>query len=278
MDEQAAHEWNRRVYDSAAVVEMYATSFVRMGLLEAEKRIIAHLGDRIVGRSVLDIGVGGGRTAPHLHAIAGRYLGIDYAPEMIRRCRGQFPGLEFRCCDARHLECCDSESFEVAWFSFNGIDYAFPADRIRIIEEVRRVLRPGGTFAFCSHNVRARPWRPRPWPRLVFDGDPRQLIGRNLAALRDHLASHFFYQRNRRREVHGDGYAMRVDQAHEYRLLTYHVSLAYQVGQLAASGFGEVEVFGKDGTPRGRDEDPTDAWLYYLARKPETSRAGPDPA
>jgi SAM-dependent methyltransferase len=187
---------------------------------------------------------------------------------MIRRCRAQFPGLEFRCWDARDLGGCESSSFDVAWFSFNGIDYAFPRDRVRIIGEVGRVLRPGGSFVFCSHNIRARPWRPRAWPSLVFDRDPRRLIGRNLNVLRKHLVSHYFYRRNRRREVHGNGYAVRMDQAHEYRLLTYHVSLHYQLSQLADSGFGEVEVFGADGTPRGRGDDPTDPWLYYLASKP----------
>jgi hypothetical protein len=58
-----------------------------------------------------------------------------------------------------------------------------------------------------------------------------------------------------------------VDQAHEYRLLTYHVSPGYQVAQLTALGFGPVEILGADGTSRGPDDDPDDAWLYYLARK-----------
>jgi hypothetical protein len=72
MNEQALFEWNRRVYDSPDVAEIYAPSFVRMGLLPAEKLILFHLGARILGRSILDLGGGGGRIAPHLHDIASR--------------------------------------------------------------------------------------------------------------------------------------------------------------------------------------------------------------
>ena len=39
-----------------------------------------------------------------------------------------------------------------------------------------------------------------------------------------------------------------MDQAHEYRLLTYHVSRNYQVNQLAALGFDGIEVFRANGT------------------------------
>jgi SAM-dependent methyltransferase len=181
--------------------------------------------------------------------------------------------LEFLSSDARRLEGCDTDSFDVVWFSFNGIDYSLKDDRRRIMAEVRRVLKTGERFVFSSHNLRARPWRPRRQPRLVFDRDPRQFVRRNLTIIRKHLTSHYYYRRNRRCELHGDGYALPVDQAHEYRLLTYHVSLRYQVDQLAAWGFYDIEVFGADGTPRGQGEDPPDAWLHYLARK---SGASPD--
>ena len=162
----------------------------------------------------------------------------------------------------------DSDSFDVAWFSFNGIDYVSPEGRVRILEEVRRILRPGGTFCFSSHNLRAKPWKPRLRPSFVLDPNPGRLLIRNFAILRKYAVSHYFYRRNKSREVHGEGFAIRVDQAHEYRLLTYHVSPGYEVNQLSALGFGEIEVLGADGNPPARGEGPSDAWLYYLARKP----------
>jgi SAM-dependent methyltransferase len=268
---RTACERNRLVYDSAAVAEVYATSFVRMGLLDAEKVILARLGDRITGKAVLDLGVGGGRTAPHLGALAGRYLGVDYADAMVQRSQVQFPGLDFRVGDARRLDGIGGDEFDVVWFSFNGIDYVDPDGRTLILQEARRILRPGGTFVFSSHNVRSRRWRPRPLPALVFDRHPGRLVLRNLAVFRKHLASHYHYRRNKRREIHGDGFALRVDQAHEYRLLTYHVLPRYQVDQLTSLGFIEVEVLGADGRPCAPEGDPADAWLYYLARKADRS-------
>ena len=57
-------DWNQSALDSVAVAEIYATSFVRKRLLDAEKQILSLLGDRVAGKEILDIGVGGGRTAP----------------------------------------------------------------------------------------------------------------------------------------------------------------------------------------------------------------------
>jgi len=250
------------------VADIYATSFVRMGLLDAERKILSRLGDHAAGKVILDIGVGGGRTAPHLHSIASRYVGIDYAAEMVERCREQFPGLDFRLCDAQAMVEFDADSFDFAWFSFNGIDYASPEGRVGILEEVRRVLRPEGMFCFSSHNLRAKPWHPPLKPRFIFDSNPGRLLSRNVAAVRRYVLSHYYYRRNKRREFHGDEFSIRVDQSHEYRLLTYHVTLRYQAQQLKSTGFVGIEAFGADGAPLSLDDDPVDAWLYYLARKP----------
>jgi SAM-dependent methyltransferase len=265
-------DWNQGVYDSPAIADVYADSFVRMGLLDAERRILDRLGNLLEGKAILDIGVGGGRTAAYLGEIAGRYVGIDYAKEMVSRCRERFPGLDFRRLDARDMSEFAKRSFDVVLFSFNGIDYTLPDGRVRILEEVWRVLKSGGTFFFSSHNVRARAWRPRLRPNLVFEPNPARLLRRNLSALRKHIRSHYYYRRNKKQEVHGDGFSIRVDQAHEYRLLTYHVSPGYQTDQLRAVGFDEVMIFGNDGEPIASGDGPTDPWLYYVARSRRPER------
>ena len=60
--------------------------------------------DRIEGQRVLDLGCGGGRTSPWLHALASRYLGVDYSAKMIEVCRGRYPELAFRQGNARESE------------------------------------------------------------------------------------------------------------------------------------------------------------------------------
>jgi ubiquinone/menaquinone biosynthesis C-methylase UbiE len=264
MDGRAAYDWNQRVYDMAVVAKDYCTT---SDLLMSEEAILAHIDDRIRGKSVLDIGVGGGRTTAHLAALAGRYVGIDYSAAMIRLCQARFPSIEFHVCSATDLSILEDDSIDVAWFSFNGIDYAYPADRVRILEEVRRVLRPRGTFVFSSHNLKTRLWRPALWPQLKWDWPPSRNLGGNLSSIRDHLISIYYFCRNKPHEIFGDGYAVRVDQAHEYRLLTYHVSPRYQVHQLETLLYDEIEVVAVNGSFLSRDDDPNDVLLYYVARK-----------
>jgi ubiquinone/menaquinone biosynthesis C-methylase UbiE len=122
------------------------------------------------GIAILDLGVGGGRTTAFLSAIASRYVGIDYAPEMIAACRKKFPQLEFATANAADLSRFTSSSFDAAVMAFNGIDYVIPdQSRFRALEEIRRVLKPGGILIFSSHNPRSIRVRPSWNPQRVRD-------------------------------------------------------------------------------------------------------------
>ena len=46
------------------------------------------------GSAILDLGVGGGRTTSYLASRASRYVGVDYAPAMVKACRGRVSGPE----------------------------------------------------------------------------------------------------------------------------------------------------------------------------------------
>src|SRR3984957_15740588 len=105
------------------------------------------------GIALLDLGVGGGRTTPYLSIVASRYVGMDYAEEMIRVCRSKFPQLEFVLGDASDLSRFDDASFDAVIFTFNGIDYLAPdLERQQCLRECHRVLKPGGLFIFSVHN------------------------------------------------------------------------------------------------------------------------------
>jgi len=47
----------------------------------------------------------------------------------------------------------ENDIFDFALFSFNGIDHIDCHDRIKVFQEVKRVLRKSGSFCFSSHNV-----------------------------------------------------------------------------------------------------------------------------
>jgi SAM-dependent methyltransferase len=141
-------ERNFDVFSSPDVVKHYANL---SGLQPAESYAFENFVPQ--GASVLDIGVGCGRTTPYLAAKARRYVGIDYVKAMIDICAARFPANTFRCADATRLTGFENDSFDVVVISFNGIDaISTREDRLRCISEVFRVLAPRGRFIFSSHN------------------------------------------------------------------------------------------------------------------------------
>jgi SAM-dependent methyltransferase len=164
VDEIGAH--NREQFDAPDAVRDYEQM---EGLTPCE----AELFERHVapGVRVLDLGVGAGRTTPWLRARASTYVGIDYAPGMVEAARRLHPDADLRVGDASDLAAFPDDAFEVVVFSYNGIDYLDDAGRGRVLDEVRRVLVPGGTYLFSTHNARAvigrLPKTSSPLPRRV---------------------------------------------------------------------------------------------------------------
>ena len=147
---------NLPVYNTREVAEHYAA----LNYLSPCERALfeAHLRP---GIDILDLGVGGGRTTEYLSSIARRYVGVDYAPEMVAICRAKYPQLEFQTADAADLSTFADGSFDAVVFAFNGLDY-IPSDenRGKCLQECRRVLRMEGTLIFSTHNPRAILIRP----------------------------------------------------------------------------------------------------------------------
>jgi ubiquinone/menaquinone biosynthesis C-methylase UbiE len=108
------------------------------------------------GMSVLDLGVGGGRTTSCLSRVASRYVGVDSSEAMIRASRRRFPDLNFLLADASDLSAFEDASFDAVVFSYNGLDCVVPDEkRQRCFRECWRVLRPDGVFVFSSRNPRS---------------------------------------------------------------------------------------------------------------------------
>lgn len=142
---------NQQLYAKGEVVAYYAEAD---WIFPAERYLFSkYVPD---GAHLLDVGVGGGRTTPLLSARAKRYLGIDYSEAMVAECRKRFPDLEFMVADATNLQRIADASFDIAIFSFNGIDY-IPSDEARIecLRELARVTRANGHVIISSHNARA---------------------------------------------------------------------------------------------------------------------------
>jgi SAM-dependent methyltransferase len=141
---------NLQVYSRPDVVDFYVQL---EGLFPTEEYLFSKYIP--VGSNVLDVGVGAGRTTPHLAARAKRYVGVDCSPPMIEQCRRRFPAFEFILANATDLSGIPDASFDAAVFSYNGIDYV-PTDEARItcLRELRRVTRPSGSIILSSHHAR----------------------------------------------------------------------------------------------------------------------------
>ena len=105
------------------------------------------------GSKVLDLGCGTGRTTRYLKDERGaNVVGVDVAPNMVKRATELHPDIEFRVADARSLPY-ENGYFDHVVFSFNGIDYIYPKEeRLRALKEINRVLKSLGHFIFSFHN------------------------------------------------------------------------------------------------------------------------------
>jgi SAM-dependent methyltransferase len=257
---------NLRSYRSALQTWHYARS---VRLLRCEEVLFDRLADEFKGKRILDIGVGGGRTTPFLRLISKNYMGIDYSPEMIARCRLRFPDVNFRVYDARKLGLMPVGSFDLVVFSFNGIDYMGHENRLTVLKGVRRILAPGGAFLFASHNRRAPIIEPWSLGNLPLDVNPLRDPKDFLSRLAQYPLGIMNAARVRKHRRYYAEYELRNDQGNQYALITYYIHYQDQVFQLTEQiGFTSVEGFDFAGaliTPE-RSFENQEPWIYYLCR------------
>jgi SAM-dependent methyltransferase len=236
----------------------------RLALEPPERALLEELRAQLPEMDVLDIGVGAGRTAHTIAAVAGRYVGVDLSPSMIESARAlvrEDDRVSFEVGDARDLSCFHGRGFGLVLFSHNGIDGVSLEDRQIVLREVRRVVADGGVFAFSAHSLLALPFSSalrRPSLRSPLRSTWRSVDRSARLALL-----------NRRVDLDAarrQGWARIRDEAHGFSLLQYYVMPAVQLEQLAEAGFAEARVFDM----RGREVDPTspgrDPHLFYVCR------------
>jgi SAM-dependent methyltransferase len=240
---------NHRTYETTYAVRQYA----ELSELQApEQTILGIVGPSLAEAHMLDLGVGGGRTTVHFGPRSGEYTGADYSQGMIDVCRKRFAGTpyQFQVADARDLPFPDGV-FEFVLFSFNGIDYVPHAERMRILAEIHRVTRPGGRFAFSTHNLDNAPslltFKPSRHPRAMLRQIQLRIANRPL------------------REIASRDWAILQDGALHGGLQTYYVKRSEQLRQLEEAGFTDTQVFQLDGA--AAREGATDPWLYYLCSR-----------
>ena len=143
---------NKDIYESNDIVKSYSHDNY---IFSPELAIIKKLKEESISGSMLDIGMGAGRTTKHFSTHFKKYIGLDYSQTMVSMARKQFANYsncEFINGDARSMSMFSDNSFDFILFSFNGIDCVSIADREIVLKEIYRVAKPSALFFFSFHN------------------------------------------------------------------------------------------------------------------------------
>jgi len=247
---------NTRRWRAAGAVQEFANRVLRPAEAMILLRHRADLGDR-----VLEIGCGAGRVTGYLLELAVAVTGIDIAADMVEHCRAVYPAGTFAEADLRDLGGFADATFEAVVAPFNVISVLGHDERGRFLDELARILVPGGLLVFSAHNrafiphVRSPAW--------VVARDPLVMLER-LRHLPRSVRNH---RRLRRLERSEQGYALVNDNALDFGLLHYYIGRDEQERQLAEHGFSLIECLALDGSTVPPGEPAAgESELHYVAR------------
>ncbi len=223
-----------------------------------EKSCLGFFSNRLSSLSLLDIGIGGGRTTFHLKDKVLKYTGIDYSELMIEVCRNRFPEMnseQLQVGDVRSLKFSDS-SFDLVFFSYNGLDSIGHEDRCKALSEMVRIIKPDGWLLFSSHNL----------PALAKDIFKRNTILGKIRSLIVYLFILIF--NGDILKLRKKNWAVIHDDGNGFKMHNYYVNPSAQVKELIELGCKEIFIYNRLGEILNFDQAliSTDPWLHYLAK------------
>jgi ubiquinone/menaquinone biosynthesis C-methylase UbiE len=257
---------NKRVYESEDVIRFYVE---QSDLQKPEATILNELRNKLSKMSMLDIGVGAGRTTTHFAVLAKEYLGIDYSNKMINACLEKFKKypakISFLTADARAMKLFRDNTFDFVLFSFNGIDYMDYEERMRTLREIRRVIRAGGYFCFSTHNLSFLLKK----CSIQLSKHPVIFVSRVFRLLQMRLLNNREAWKAIRSPSSKQQHCMVNDGAMDFRLKTYYVSPAEQLKQLSKLGYENTKMYSlTSGKEIENPNNSVDNWIYYLSQTP----------
>jgi len=255
---------NKKIWDENDVVEKYKKQKGWMGeLLAPEKSVLQFVKDNNFN-TMLDLGVGTGRTTSFFLPYIQKYHGIDYSEKMIECCKNRFENYRnasFQVNDARNLECYENQYFDFILFSCNGLDYMDHNDRIKTIKEIYRICKPNGFFCFSTHNELSI----KNYYKVKFTLHPTRMI--------NNIKKYIKFKQNNPglNKLNYGPYVYVNDPCNNWRIITYYIDPQYQNRQLDEIGFDTKYTYalesGIENSNMNNLKINKDKWIYFLAQK-----------
>ena len=263
------------LYNSESISGEYAK---RDYLEGAESAIIEKFRSMFKEMDMLDMGVGGGRTTKYFAPLVRSYIGADYAPNMIAKCKIRYKDkYYFVESDVRSMNMFGNSMFDFVLFSYNGIDSFNHEDRLTALKEIRRVLRSNGYFYFSSHNLN--------WENLsdLFSfksdkagtdknnssGDFIRFFGHNIKSgfkkVRLNILNRSLHRKDFVQRLRENQKGLLFDSSLNGKASVYYITRAEQIRQLEDAGFKNITTYSRNGTNTENEAILNrDGWIYYL--------------
>jgi SAM-dependent methyltransferase len=139
-------------YDDTFMDTMASAYLERTPWTELRLAAVRDLVEPEPGERILDLGCAAGAITHFLSGLGAETVGVDAEPRAVEKARELFPELEFVVADVAALPFEDA-SFDKA-VAADLVEHLDDATFDRMLGELRRVLRPGGTFTLYTPNPR----------------------------------------------------------------------------------------------------------------------------
>jgi SAM-dependent methyltransferase len=169
-------------------------SFFAAAKVDALRELIATRLHGMQNLHLLDVGCGVGEFHPLLRGMFGRVCGADVSAASIAQARIRNPEVQYEAYVGEALPY-DSATFDLS-IAICVLHHVLPPQRVGLLREMRRVVRPGGLVCLIEHNP-LNPLTRLAVARCEFDRDAVLLhAGRTRALMADaglhDTRSHYF--------------------------------------------------------------------------------------
>lgn len=252
---------NQQIYESKKVVRNYKGL---NKIFPAEKVLLDMIVRKPDKETMLDLGIGAGRTTYHFASIFSKYIGVDFSAGMIEASADRFKersNAEFIRSDVTSLPPLSIDKFDLILYSLNGIDYLRNLDeRVKLFSKIYALLKNDGVFAFSAHNTKAITrlytfqWPRRNPYRIITEYIKQKKLRKINGPVSGFLNKDFFQL---------------YDGGEYFRALTSYISPELQLKQLKEAGFKRIQTIGIKGNELSLEQavNSDDDWIHYFCYK-----------